>query len=450
MVSFRQFKNIPVYCLIVFTVLYYFLRFSTGLIVEIASLQALFLVTFAFLGLLILINSGLRQDNGFGLFSADNVVFLVLVHSCFFLPYIFYRDSIFNFSNAVYSTILPLLAYFAFSKCFSIERIRQVCWFILFITVVVALIYFIEYLSRYVFFNGPLDYSMALNQHAIAKGSEGTVASWSQGVNYRLERFGGPVLHYNSTALIVGIGLIISIGKFVVHRTYFLALTTLFLCFILFLIGARTALFSVILSLFGFCLLWRHNWWFLFYGVFIAVPLLFIFLAMGFVLVIYNIVDLEAYSNFYNFEGIYITLQNKFGNEVVLAFLKELLYQPWHFVFGMGFPSFTLQGNYFVTSIMIDDLFFLSIISRYGLIIPIIFIIYLVKMSKVLFNLSKNSAFEHDVEKSEILTLFCVIIAAVFSTIHTDAMFKPQILPIIILAGAFLTVYTRKYTNCRG
>lgn len=440
-------KIVFAHCLIVLTVLYYFLRFQTGYVSEFAVLQV-FLLTFAgILGFLFLIKDGIVSDKKSLLNSSDAIFLLIILHGILFSPFIFFRDGLYLFFYSCLHTILPFIIFYYFSRRFYYNEIANLIFFIELVFLFVAFIYISEFFSNIVFKTGSMDYAVALNDYVINQlGIEGGVSSsFVQGDRYVWIRMAGPLSHVNTTGLAIALGLILSFGRLYLMKIkielpiFFIFLTALLMT------GGRTSIVSGMLGLI-FILILRHGFLYAFLKslclAFFASP--FIILSLYF-LVTYGLIDSSAFLQIYNIEQFSKTISVILDNVNFTIYLEQLVNNPLTLVTGLGYPSADISLIGWGSSFRDDDVFFLSLLSRYGVVIPALFIFLLINFGRSIRNQvigSKSKDLEFIFMQ---IILLSFVIAALFSTVHTDALFRPQILPIVVMVISFLVAIQRGY-----
>lgn len=425
--------------IIVLTLLYYWLRFATGFVGGFAALQVMFLALGAALGALVLFNKGLLTDGRSGFLNPDFVIFLALMHGIWFLPFLYVRDGLYGAFYSGIGTILPFLLYYYFSRKFNDRAKRKVVFVIELVLFFVAILYIAEFVNNFVLGNGSFQYSIALNEYVINElgGEEGVSSSWVQGDVYALVRLAGPLSHNNTTGLAIALGLVLAFGRIYLMKNKTAVLFFVVFATALFMTGART---SILAGIFGvFCIFVMYHGlkkaageilkFFLY-----MMPVSFLILWVG---VDMGIVDMSAFSQLYNYQASAKTIGALAGKVTFAIYGEQITHNPLSLITGLGYPSKDVQMAPLLSSFGDDDVFFMSILSRYGVIIPALFLLLLINAAIATRKHIHRSRLKNgDAVYLLVAPLSCVF-AALLSTVHTDAMFRAQIIPVVIILFAF-------------
>lgn len=431
--------------LILFTVLYYFIRFQTGYVSEFASLQVFLLTSAGVFGLLSLIKNKLHLDLRSFLTSPDFIFLVLVFHGALFSLFVFYRDGYSAFFYSGLHAILPFVIYYYFSKSFHFKEIVHLVLFIELIFLSVAVLYISEFLSRFFFMTGSMAYSVALDDYVINQiGNEGGVSkSWVNGDNITWVRFAGPLSHVNTTGLAIALGMVISFGRFyLMKKKIEVAIFFIFLIALL-MTGGRTSVFSGFIGLICILIL-SHGFLLSIKTVlklaFFSFPFIII---LGYLLVEYQVIDISAFSQIYNFDNSGKTLNVMFTKSTFELYFEQIVNNPVTLITGLGYPSKDVSLYGWGSSIADDDVFFISLLSRYGVVIPVLFISFLVGFGRLIRRqIIRSNGIILDMIFIQIILLSFVITALV-STVHTDALFRPQILPIVVIVISFIVLIQR-------
>ena len=111
--------------------------------------------------------------------------------------------------------------------------------------------------------------------------------------------------------------------------------------------------------------------------------------------------------------------------------------------FGFNYPNMNLNETHSFFPILEDDLFILQLITMYGAIPLILFIRYLFFVkARIPFDLYNNKYW---------LSAKAIIICALISSFHTNAIIRPQIFPIfffyVVMADQILNFYRGQYNK---
>ena len=440
---------------LVLTILYYFLRFQTGLINQFAILQVVFLTMAAIWGVGYLAASGLRVEKNNMVLSPDFLFFILIIHGFLFVPFIFIRDGFYQAAYSGLHVILPFLTYFFFSRAFTIKERVHIIIIVNIVMLIVAIIYFWEFISLFILGGELMTYSVTLDDYVENElGIEGgTSKSTFKGDIYTLIRFAGPLSHNNTTGLALAFGLIISFGGLFSFKRKLYFPIFIFFAFVLLLTAARTSIISGVIGILTIILL-RDGFFQGFIKIARAllvacIPV--VFLVSG--LIFYSFIDLKAFSEIYSVENFsrsadYMLNFNK--NPSFEMYLNQLLSNPLLALTGFGHPTKEVFQIPFNSSFKEEDTFFIEFFSRYGLVIPIILLAMLFQKAIIIRKIMKKGDILNSYKYFVLVTSFGCIIAALISSAHTNAFFRPQLLPVVVIFFAFVNAEITKLREKRG
>ena len=225
--------------------------------------------------------------------------------------------------------------------------------------------------------------------------------------------------------------MIISFAKVVLQKDYSRTVFVAIFSVTLLLTGARTAAISGVLGIFIFYMT--------LYGFIrgskklISGTLLFglvMILILG-LLVYYDIFDLGAFSQIYNAEKMSQTMGVMLGkSETFELYFSQISHNPLSLLFGLGGHSPDIGLRSTLSSFSDDDIFILSLISRYGLLL----LMFILSFSFLVLRVRRCMQWRLPMNYVFLMTVSIGVISAMMiSAIHTDAMYKPQLFPVFII-----------------
>jgi hypothetical protein len=412
-------------------------------------LQVSVLAYLAVLGLKDIIRGSILHESKIYLNNIDGIMLLILLHGLLFSVYIYYRDGAYYALHSGITTVLPFLAYWYFVNRMDNRDQHILLTTIEIVMLVVAIIYSAEFVNKMILHHGSFKYSIAMNKYVIDRfGGDGVSASWVKGDIYTLVRMAGPLSHNNTTGLGIAIGFVLSFTRYLYTRKFFAFIAATFCMVTLLLTGARTAFMAAIIS--------ATIVFFLVNGIRKSVKKIYklsyiipFVILMGLSLINYGVIDTSAFSKIYSISNSSKTLSIMMGKQTTInLYVNQLTHNPITLFTGLGAPSQNVDYRPVLSSFSDDDIFFLSVISSYGIIIPLL-LFYSLYKSIHTFIKTKSPVKRSRLEFTYVASIGCIL-ACIISTIHTNALFRAQILPIFIIFMAFISSWQKQLCIVRN
>lgn len=417
-------------CFIPICVLYYFIRFQFGLDREVLAAYSIFQILILSAVILVFVKwFFVRHRTN----AIDWLLLILTLHALYLFVITVVRSP--SYEAMLYSIkdfIFPVAVYWYCRHFIRDDEWMLVYKVIAIVLTIVSVIYVTEFFDRIILGNAPFAYTEKMRELTMEKtGATELSGTVIQGDSFTLIRFEGPLSHNNVTGLGMALGALVCLVLWaaLVKNIYFLLMLINLLG--LLLAAPRTAIFSLLVS--AGVYLWSNKSKSRGKGhmVHIVVTIFGILVGASFFLV-----DFSAYSTLYNFNSLYNTmLMMLTANQEVSAVL-ESFYNPIGWL-GLGYPvpgDFSRDFNV----IRSDDLFFIQLISMYGLIgALLLFFGGRVMYKNIMLVRSKRAT----VMRPVFYLSSVVIIAMVLSTIHTNALIRPQLFPLFFISLAAFAAY---------
>lgn len=416
-------------------ILYYFLRFQLPLDPYIVAIYFLVVILISFAVFI----KGLRLSYiNAPLGAVDIFVTFVLFHSLILTIVTWINTPALD--SLLYSAkdyIFPIALYFYCRLYLTRNDWRRVFIVLLFLFSAVSVIYILEFSDKFLLNGGGFVYTEKLTELILKKtGSNNLSTSIIKGDNYALIRMLGPLSHNNVTGLGMAIGAVIGIAFWLYMPSFIKTIPILINIAGLILAVPRTAIFALIISVTLMLVFAIKRGITQFSYIKILAYGSFVLVIVG--LISAYIMDWSAYGQVYSFSSIW-----RAGTYILtipeLSALKGMLADPltWG---GMGF-AVPGQGPYDMHPIRSDDLFLVQLISMYGLPGIIFLVIGIFLVGEVIYKSKYLGNGDHLI----IMTSLGVLTAILVSTVHTNAMIRPQIFPVFFVALSAIGFYSSKY-----
>jgi hypothetical protein len=438
-----RYAHVLISAFVVLTVLYYFLRFQTGLVNEFAIMQVLLLAVMAMLGGLNLYKFGVFPRGVSSFSNINSVVLLLLVHGVLFLPYLYIRDGAYETMHSAKTTILPFMIFWFF---YHLQHNRRLVLNVIeFVLLFVALLYIAEFFNKMILKQGYFEYSIALNRYVVNQfGGEGVSASWVEGDLYTLIRMAGPLSHNNTTGLAIALGLVLSVSKQLVLRKRYAFITSVVFAVALLLTGARTAVLAaalgivvVYVSLHGVTEALKNT-----YKLLIVIPV-----GVGIVMTLlqFGVIDIMAFGSVFNTSSSATSIGMMFGKSTFGYYFDQVLSNPVSLFTGLGHSGPNFRDYPGMSSLSDDDVFFMSVISHYGIILPSMLIVTVFVRTQSILQIARNNLSRDGL--FILLASYGAVVLCLISTVHTDAMLRPQLFPLFIIFLAYISALSVSAIN---
>lgn len=412
-------------------ILYYFARFQFDIDFIILSAYAVLQITIFLIVFFDFLRLSSRQLN-----SLDVAVLILLLHTLYLILFTLMRSpSIDAIQYALKDYLFPVLLYW-YCRNLTSRMEWLLLWKIVAIVMTVAsLIYIAEFYDRIILANGPFAYTEKVRALTMeVTGSDELSGTVIKGDIYTLVRFEGPLSHNNVTGLAMALGALLSFMFAVgINNRMFLVAGIVNVVGLL-VAAPRTAIFSALVSWFVFLLLGKGAYRHVFGNA--KNIALFVFIVLAVFMISVFMIDFSAYLIIISFESIFNTLFLMLANNSEFDDLIHLFANPLNWL-GAGFPVPGFYDSDF-NVVRSDDLFFVQLISMYG-IIGVAILIFCVKLlfRRSLFRCSQVNGQIHLVFKLG----FVIVVAMLVSTIHTNALVRPQLYPIFFIGLAAISYY---------
>lgn len=397
-----SFKNLVLGLFLFLTVLYYFLRYQWGWDIYVVAFQVLMLVTLSTIGLIFSIQR-LHKIS-----QQDTVYMIVVLYSMLLLILSCFRGGMPALMYGTKDYVLPIMLLISYKLLVSYDNRRIVYYIVALLGFSVSLIYIFEFINKFVLLKGYFTYTEGIRTLMAEKGFTGIAETSFDLGEIKFFRMPGPLSHSSSTGIIIAVGLLASLP---LQRKRFdpipqLIILVSFLSLVL--SGARTAWISCLIGYFYY----RHQ-----NLRYIIIALLY-FAAVILVFSIYNpaIVELVNISRFFN------TLGDILQKAEVLELNKI-----YNIMIGSGFnyPGMSANEELIFRPILEDDFFALQLFTMYGVLPVMFFVYYLLKKRK--------GIVKHVYKDKYWMAGKAILICFLVSTFHTNALVRPQLLPIFVL-----------------
>ena len=429
-----------IFVFMVLTVLYVVLRFQFGQPTLAAGAQVSVLAFIAWLGVRGLISGRFKLNN-----SVDVVLLVFLSHAIVFSGFVVLRDGLYGAGWAVMTSVLPLLVYFYVRNTLTPHGARQVLLLLEFVLLVVAIISIAEFVNLNILNQGFFTYSFELREHitnrATLLGEEASLYMGQfEGASYTLIRMPGPLSHVNATGLALAVGLVVAITRYLSTRESMKALPfVLVFALALFLGGGRASMVAGAAGVVVAVLIIRRISP---AKVVSRVRLLVItgVLSLG-ALVIANVIDLVAFGNLFSVGGGVRAVSRLLTTDAVHQFGDQLVGNPLVLITGVGPTSPAMVKDPFITPVLSDELFIISLLSRYGVVLPTLAVAAVV--GTVLTTLRGGRRRQDTLFQTLLGASFGGIVVFWVSGFHTAAMMRPQLFPIMLVLVAIISIVGR-------
>jgi len=344
---------------------------------------------------------------------------------------------------------------------FNKKRSQNIIKFITIICTVVSAIYLAELTSvRFmssetiasasgvdiVHSGGLFKYTANLDRYALQKAptGHGLSKSWSKSDTSLFVRLPGPLGHSNATAFVIAIGSVLSFSLIVfgTHRRG--SIIFFLLCLVALFWGcSRTNMLSSIMGISFVSIVGTRN------KKIKTHQLVFFFIAallLIVILILFKIIDWSAYSQIFNWEQTLYTFRVIFSENILSELWVKMTENPIAFVFGYGFapvlPQTYISSLYNGYPMISDDTFFVQFLSQYGIVVSLMFFIFLFYSLWNSYRKCKQCNLKYfNSNLFGIAGVLAVIVASFLTFIHGGSLFRPQINPVIfILLGAYSVI----------
>jgi hypothetical protein len=417
--------------------LYYYLRFQFNLVQIVPVLQFSILsigITFFFIKVF---SSGLRLN------SFDQIVFLFFIYNIMFFFFGIFQFGLSGVTYGLKDKISNILLYFMLILCFRKLSARILLNLIIILCSIVSIIYAAEFVNKFVFGGDFFAYTYALRDYASDLNQSGNPVgiTFEKGDIYTLIRFPGPMGYNNSTGFFIVIGINF-LTAFIVYRgiSIYRALLIMACWTGLILTLARTSIFAAIVSSSIIFISGIYNKKISLLTVILALAS---FVALILLMIIMGIIDTTAYGSMLNPERILNTIRLLLNHEHFQWLYDKYERNPVAIISGLGF-SFPGAKNFETSPVVSEDVFFVQLVSQYGLILsPLFLAMFFINFDALYRRIKKDdTTSKHDMG---ILWGTIGITASIFvSILHTNAIIVPQINAVIMIIFGIFSVIARE------
>ena len=422
-----QLKKLTAYVTIFLFILYYFLRFQWGWDKYVLAIYAVCIFFVSSYGLLI-ISKNIVHNVKRG--TIDALIKLLVVYTIILTLYTSYRGGSIAFLYALKDYLAPILIGCGITYIFNKKDYSKLIVFISFLCATVGVIYLYEVYKYVIMNNGYMTYTIGIRDLSSAIHNTETRLSMHTVVSGGLSnyyRFPGPLSHINVTALCLAIGTVLSLSTIRLGYPNYGKILFI-ICFVSLMISmARTAILSS------------------FIGVTLYLALVYGFKKMlGFFLLVLGLIICVVVFNYEFFSSavVHMSLERIMKTLFyVLSLFKSILTfdRMYNVIVGSGFTYHGYTSNWF-GPLLSEELFQIQLITMYGLIPIIMFITISLRKSLKIIKIQKYLSYAGQ-DYIIVVACFCVIIVMLASTIHVNALIRPQIYPIYFICLSIISQY---------
>lgn len=471
-----NFRMLTILCFIVISILYYFLRFQFDLDGAVISL---YVILQTLICLVVVVS--FFQRNAVRVYltgSIDRLLLFATFHAFYLLAVTIVRNPA---SEALFYSvkdfIFPVMIYWYCRYSARAIDFEFMYKFIVGVMTIVALIYIAEFVDKVILGNPLFAYSQKVRELIMEKTVQSSISGTViVGDLYTFVRLDGPLSHNNVTGLGMALGALGSIILAVEKKGKIFVLALVVNLFGLLLAIPRTAILSLLVA--GGSYLWlrrsklgviesmgqrsfsvrlepverlagagsrgstisprtEDSPHFRLHPSKFGIRTIFNIL-FSFSLVLWmfltETLDISSYSNLLGYESTFVAGWNVLTNNQEITALMGSLLNPISW-FGLGYPipgDFSDEFNI----VRSDDLFFLQLVSMYGFVGVAILLSGVWTVFKLVV---KNRG--GGIWVAYYLGIsFCV--AMIISTLHTNALIRPQLFPLFFISLAALAAYS--------
>jgi len=304
--------------------------------------------------------------------------------------------------------LLPIMLLPAYKILLSYKNRRFIYYTVASLGFLVSFIYLCEFINKFILLEGYFSYTEGIRDLMNKKGFSGIAESSFDNGEIRFFRMPGPISHSSATGLMIAIGLLaaLPLKRKKIDPMPQLIILVSFVALIL--CGARTAWISCLI---GYVYYQRLN--------FISLIMtLSAFLSTILMFSLYNPAITELI-NISRFSGTMVDILQKAEVLEISRF--------YNLVIGIGFnyPGMLENEEFMFRPILEDDFFALQLFTMYGF-LPILFFVYYIFRERKDVDMY---IYEDKYWRAGKAILICFLI----SVIHTNALVRPQLLPLFIL-----------------
>ena len=414
--------------------LYYFLRYQFNIDQLILMSYLTLQLYISLIALLSLINIGLgRKAVG----SIDLICLVLLFINLYLLVITFFRSpGLTSISYSLKDYLFPVLLFFYCRKIIRKDaEWESIINFIPIAISVVALIYLLEFINTIFLGNDAFAYTLKIRELITTlNGIESSGLTNTRMFiddSYLSIRFEGPLAHNNSTALALALGAVSSLLVAKYNRSYFFYTLFLFNGFVLMLSASRTNIIAMVIAMLFLWLLRKSS------KILrkskkrrkIAIWIKFLFLLVSSI-AFYWIVFESPIKSLFTLESVLSPIKVIMNNTEITAFV-QMLKQPLLYG-GVGFAIPGDDSGLFEV-IRSDDLYFIQLISMYGLPGILLFAAGFLTIIKGYKKFIRKFPFENNL----VIDFGIVFVALPFiSTLHAGSFGRPQIYPLVFIGMA--------------
>lgn len=440
--------------------LYYYIRFQFDLVYFVPILQ--YAIAYLMIGAMILCTVLFRRSFLYN--KMDLLLFVFLINNAVFIPLSFYRYGMTEGLYAIKNYLTTLLLYFVVVVFLDAKRAKMAVHLIAVLCVIVSTVYVAEMasiryapiniISSYMNSQGPFNYSVLLDQYALEKAPEGhgVSKSWRKSETSMYIRMPGPLGHSSATAFIIAVGTILCYSMIIFGqgrwKKYSIVLFLLCLTGLIWgcsrtnMAGGLAGIALVTIS--GIALKY----------VSIQRTMIIITMAVVFIatLMLLSVIDLSTYRQVFSPSQTMETLYYIFPAEALARCFNILTSNPICFLFGYGLPpilsSTYVSSKYTGVPFASDDSFYIQILSQYGVIGNVLYIIAAIFIFYDSYKnfISGNREYIKD-NIFAIIGIIAVIVATLTSIVHAASTIRPQVSPVIFILLASYSVISRNSEN---
>lgn len=387
--------------------LYYFLRFQFDINYVIIGIHLTLLVLLVFLGIYYL----KRNVNNLSI-----KMMMFLLYGVYLLSITFYNGGTNALLYSLKDYIFVFLLFLFYYEYVKKDNYILLFYFVGIVGTIISSIYCLEVINFYnstQTYNDVFDYTKNLRVAAAGSIGENIVTFTSSGS--RFYRMAGVLAHNNVTALVIGITVLSLIALNLSVKRLYLYPFIIFNFFTLILTGARTAIIAFLIG----CL---YLYWNKIKNV--------IFILFSIPVSIYVIMYYFPGSGYiFNIDQFFNTF-TKSVEDIQLIGIDRL----YNIILGSGFnfpnmETYINSSNDYLFPIVSDHFFIIQLCTIFG-VLPLLYLFYGIFLNK---EVCQNAKY-----KNYIRIVQSIILVFFVSTLHTNALVRPQALHILILFLALL------------
>jgi hypothetical protein len=256
----------------------------------------------------------------------------------------------------------------------------------------------------------------------------------------------GPLAHSNTTGLALALGLVLSVSRYKsTHKVLINVLFILIFSVALILCGGRTAILAGIVGSMTAVFFTARISLAKMLSKFILILMLLI--ATMTWMITSEVIDPSAFKQIYNIAKSAETVSIMVSADAIKQYCEQVITYPFVLLTGVGPATPATSGGDLLNQIGTDDIYIVSLLSQYGIVLPVLlsFALWVTFRKALIDTMRYGDTFLRSLLS---VSLGCVV-AFVVSTVHTNALMKPQLFPMFFIFLAIISI-VRKAINCHS